>query len=264
MTEPELASEAEARALMRLWLRRADVWTGLVLAIVAAAMVAQALTFPLEGTYAGVKNAWYVSPALFPLMVGGMLFVLSVGLVGNGIREARRLSPTGRFFGGGSHAAAGQGGNALLVASLLAFFIVGLVPRVDFVIATALYLVVFMGVYAIKSPVGRGLLIACLGVSATAVFAMALAGAWPPSRSPGQLDADAVLCAVLVLAIVVFVGFARGAEHKRRVPVVASAIGTAVILSAVFKYGLLVPLPREGLGVAAMNAVADGLAQLFG
>lgn len=262
MTDNEFAEEVDGPGALRR-LRQADVVTGLVLAVVAAGMVAKALTFPLEGTYAGVKNAWYVSPALLPLIIGGMLFVLSIGLAANGVREARRLSARGRLLGAEGAAAPGHGSSALLVTSLLAFFIVGLVPRADFVIAMALYLLVFMGVYALKSWTGRALLIACLGVPAVVALAVALAGAWPTPRSPGQFQADAVLAAVLGIAILVLLGFARPAERGRAFTVVASALGTAVVLAAAFKYGLLVPLPREGLGVGLLDGAANGLSGLF-
>ncbi|MEZ5866896.1 MAG: hypothetical protein R3D25_23510, partial [Geminicoccaceae bacterium] len=61
--------------------RPSDLWTGLALLLIAAAMAGGALQFPLRGTYAGVKNAWYVSPALFPLIVATCLFLLAVTLI---------------------------------------------------------------------------------------------------------------------------------------------------------------------------------------
>ena len=45
--------------------RVADLWTSLILLVVAAAMIGGALQFPLRGTYAGVRNAWYVSRPCF-------------------------------------------------------------------------------------------------------------------------------------------------------------------------------------------------------
>ena len=58
-------------------LRKADFWTSLVLLALAAGMLVETLTYPLEGSYAGVRNAWYVSPALLPLIVALTLIVLS-------------------------------------------------------------------------------------------------------------------------------------------------------------------------------------------
>ncbi len=251
MREIDPGPETPDAGLARL--RKADVWTGLVLAAVGAAMVAEALTFPLEGTYAGVRNAWYVSPALFPLIVAGGLCALSLGLVGKAVRDYRRLQPGGRVLGLRLPAMSGGAGDALLIACLLAMYIVGLVPRVDFAVATALFLAVFMGAYVIASVTGRALLVATLGVPSAAALAVALAGAWPAQRSAGQFRADGMVASVLVVAILVLAVFARGTERRRLVPVIASAVGAALILSVVFKYGLLVPLPREGVGVALLE-----------
>ncbi|WP_146620133.1 hypothetical protein [Acuticoccus sediminis] len=259
MSEMEPAPR-EGEALASL--RKADVWTGLVLAVVAAAMVAKALTFPLAGTYAGVKNAWYVSPALFPLMVGGMLFALSAGLVARALRDYRALRPDGHIFGVSLAVAGGR--DAVLIAGLLAAYIVGLVPRTDFVVATALFLLVFMGVYVIASRTGRTVLVALIALPSVLALAVAVGGGWPAPRSGGQFTADGALAVVLAAAALAFAAFARGEERRRIVPVLASAAGTSVVLSAVFKYGLLVPLPREGAGVFLMDGVADRIAALFG
>ncbi|UOM35680.1 tripartite tricarboxylate transporter TctB family protein [Acuticoccus sp. I52.16.1] len=266
MTDPQpapgVATTVDARALSRL--RKADVWTGIVLAAVAVAMIAQALTFPLEGTYAGVKNAWYVSPALFPLMIGALMLVLSIGLLVRALRDFRALRPGGRLFSVEAGALGAEGRNALLIAAILAFYILGLVPRVDFVIATTALLTVFVGAYVIEAPVGRAVLVVLLGAAGVAAFAVALAGGWPAPRSAGQEVADAIVAAVAVLAMIALCVFARGAERRRLGPVIGTAIGTSIVLSAIFKYGLLVPLPREGLGVAVMDAVAGALAGLAG
>ena len=244
-------------------LRKADAWTGLILAIVAAAMIAKALTFPLAGTYAGVKNAWYVSPALFPLIVGGMLMVLSLGLTTRAFRDHRRLRPGTWVLGLGQDAFdRDRGRHAILISGLMAAYIVGLVPRIDFILATALFLLAFIGAYVLEARRGRILVVACLAVPSVVALAVAFAGAWPAPRSSAQYYADAVVAAVLVLCVILFAAAAH-AERRRIVPVVATALGTAVILSGIFKYGLLVPLPREGAAVALMDAAVDPLLALL-
>ncbi|HSP25129.1 MAG TPA: hypothetical protein VLQ65_08145, partial [Saliniramus sp.] len=69
-----------------LRLRKADFWTALVILAIGVFMMIEALGYPLEGSYAGVRNVWYVSPALFPLMVAGMLVLLAGYLLINAIR----------------------------------------------------------------------------------------------------------------------------------------------------------------------------------
>lgn len=259
MTDASEDARNDAEAMARL--RRADVWTGLVLAVVAILMILEALTYPLEGTYAGVRNAWYVSPALFPLIVAGSLLALSVGLIAVAARERARLRPDGSLV----PRRWAVGGEAPFVALLLAGYIVGLVPRVDFPVATALFLFVFMASYVLDArPTARLAMAACLLAPAALALGWALAGSWPAPRSGGQLAADAMVAAVLPVSAVLAFRLAERGERRRLRTAGVTSVLTAVVLGALFKYGLLVPLPREGLGVAAMDAVAGALAALVG
>ena len=56
-------------------LRKADFWTSILLFALGVAMIGGATTFPMKDSYGGVQNVWYVSPALFPLLVEGVPFV---------------------------------------------------------------------------------------------------------------------------------------------------------------------------------------------
>lgn len=255
-TDQTAASSATAR------LRKADVWTGVVLAIVAVAMIAEALTFPLQGTYAGVRNAWYVSPALLPLIVGGMLFLLSIGLIAVAARDYRRLAPGSRLVR--VSRASISGGDGWLIAVLLAAYIVALVPRVDFVVGTSLFLFVFMAVYLVDGVRGRSVVAGLLIVPAAAALALAIAGAWPAPRTDGQYRSDALFAILLVATIVAALAVARGSARRRLVTAAVTAVGASVGLSAVFKYGLLVPLPREGLGVLLLDSVERAVERLVG
>ena len=243
-------------------LRGADIATGAVLAIVAVLMIAEALTYPLEGTYAGVRNAWYVSPALFPLMIGGMLLILSAGLITVAARERARLRARAAP-GAPAHAGRSTGREAWFIAALLAAYIVGLVPRVDFPAATALFLFVFMAGYIVEGRL-RIALAACLVVPSLLAFAVAMAGAWPAPRSSGQFVLDGAVAAVVLATCLLALRFAEGEERRRLRTAAITSVVTAILLSAIFRHGLLVPLPREGLGAVAMERVAAMLSRLAG
>ncbi len=62
-------------------LRKADIITGVILLILSAAIIIEALQMPIGGTFAGVENTWYVSPASFPLIIGSLLAVCAVYLI---------------------------------------------------------------------------------------------------------------------------------------------------------------------------------------
>ena len=68
-------------------LRQADFKTALVLFFITIALIGQTLGFPMSGSYGGVENQWYVSPALFPLMVLSLLLLCSVILLINALKE---------------------------------------------------------------------------------------------------------------------------------------------------------------------------------
>lgn len=244
-------------------LRKADVWTGGVLAVVAVAMVVEALGFPLEGSYAGVRNAWYVSPALLPLIVGGVLLVLSVGLVVKGLADHRRLSGTS-VLAVDLRAGWRAGEDVTIVALLLAGYIVGLVPRVDFVAATALFLLVFMLVYVIAGTAVRLVLLGGFLVTAALAFGRAAFIGWPAPRSAGQHVVDLSVWALALGVILLGLLGAAQAERRRVVQACATSLLTAVILAGGFKYFLLVPLPTEGWTVAAMDAARRWLLTLGG
>ncbi|MCF3936734.1 hypothetical protein L1787_25405 [Acuticoccus sp. M5D2P5] len=234
-------------------LRKADVWTGGILAIVAVFMIAKATTFPLEGNYAGVKNAWYVSPALFPLIVGGILLILSIALILKGRADYRRLAGTDLFaVPWGETWRSGQ--DVVIVSALLAGYIVGLIPRVDFVAATAFFLVVFMLIYIVTVPSARRLLLGGFLALSGGAFLVALV-AWPAPRSGGQNTVDLLIWAAAGIAAIVGIMGSAAPARRRAVQAVITSLVTAIILAAAFKYFLLVPLPTEGWTVGLMDGL---------
>ena len=62
-------------------LRKADIVTGVILFLISVGVIINALGMPMGGTYGGVENSWYVSPAAFPLAIGSLLMIASILLV---------------------------------------------------------------------------------------------------------------------------------------------------------------------------------------
>lgn len=130
-------------------LRRADVVTATLLILLSLSVLIGASRMPLRGTYGGVVNVWYVSPAAMPFVIGGGLLAMSIALLLKALGEgghrglvaffaARfRALPSNRPV----HRMAG-------VAALLVIYVYGLIGRMDYFVASSLYLCAFMGVYA--------------------------------------------------------------------------------------------------------------------
>ena len=239
-------------------LRKADFWTGLILIAVAFAMLLESLTFPLRGTYAGVRNAWYVSPALMPLITAGLLLALAGLLLANAIRTGGAAAALADARGLVSPAAFAQARDPLLIGGLIAGYVVGLLPYVDFVAATTLFLLAFTIAYHVEHRAAA--LPVVLGFFALALLGLALAvlGLQPSPRTAAAYRLDLVFW----LAVVVLVGLARlrlvreDRDARRKLAIaIAVSLLTPVVLAVMFKYGLRVPLPREGVTVELFDTV---------
>lgn len=54
-------------------LRKLDIIVGAGLGVLSFALIASALRMPIGGTYGGVDNPWYASPAAMPLLIGALM-----------------------------------------------------------------------------------------------------------------------------------------------------------------------------------------------
>lgn len=246
-------------------LRKADFWTSLVLLTVASGMLLKTYGMPLEGTYAGVRNAWYVSPALFPLVVATALIVLSGILLLNAVRsggaraalEGVRHPQFARFWS--------ASGETWIAVGILGGYIYALVPRVDFLAATTLLLFTLVAVYDLGSPRAAG---RALGVFAATVFAVALvalAGVDLPPRSSAAHGRDALVWGAVLLSMLCVAQAARteAASRPRLARCIWVSVLTPFVLGTIFKYGLLVPLPVEGITVEILDRIRYGAAGLL-
>ena len=235
--------------------RVADLWTSLILLVLAAAMIGGALQFPLRGTYAGVRNAWYVSPALFPLIVAGSLAILALVLLAGALRSGAATAAFGR-----SEAKPG-GMDVLLIAGLIVAFVFAFVPRIDFVVAAAFFLFAFTTVFHGGSRASSRIVLLVYFGSALGVVAMALLGWTPAPRSTEAFLVDGVLLGTLAVVMLATWFQTRGNSEDRRKlrQCIGVSVLTPFILTAVFKFFLLVPLPREGVIVVALDTLRYAL-----
>ena len=137
-------------------LRKADIITGVCLILLGLAVLFGASRMPMTGTYGGVKNVWYVSPAVLPILIGILIIVFSIGIL---IRAVKRGGHKGivRYF---SEKASGLTKNAevrriFIIWIWSSVYIFGLLGRIDFYLASFLYLGPFMMFF--YRPGGRSL-----------------------------------------------------------------------------------------------------------
>lgn len=249
-------------------LRKADFWTSLILFAVGVAMLGGATTFPMRDSYGGVQNVWYVSPALFPLLVAGALILLSAVLFANAVVTggARRAIVD---FRGAARRVAERDLRLVAIVALIAGYVYGLIPRMDFFVATILFLQAFVVAFYVERPTLSRVHVVAFCAISVAMGVLAAMGVTHTRGSHAALLIDVAGVAVFaVLAAFAYASVIIGREpsdDRRRLRIALMiSILVPLILCPTFKYLLLVPLPTEGVLIEAMDTLQYALRGLSG
>lgn len=244
-------------------MRKADFWTSLIFFGIAAGMIGSAMTMPLKESFAGVQNAWYVSPALLPLMIAGGLLILATALLRNAVRTGGARAAL-ESFGKWADTDGIARGRMFTAIAIMAGYVYGLIPRVDYVIGTALFLQVFIAAFYVGRKEIVRLQIATFLVVVAPAFLADLLGLYPSPGTPPRFALDLTVLLVTVgLALASWRRLASDMIARRRFAVtIAVSLAVAILTSVSFKFGLLVPLPAEGIAVRAMETVYVALRAL--
>jgi len=243
-------------------LRQADVYSGALVFLFGLWMVGQAFKMPMRDSWGGVMNVWYVSPALMPLFIGSVIMLLGAMLCRIGLKtigfEAFKKSL--RWLVSVESAKVLKSDAAWRFYAVVALFITLVylnLPRIDFFLSAVLFLTAFVTMfYFLDDALLRKFLVFYLAGEAAILLLCALGLHRPPGDEPSYfLDAAALL---LIAAYLIYVQMhlrRRGdLKNKFRIGLAVSVV-TPLVVGPIFKYFLMVPLPKEGLVVAAMDYV---------
>ena len=133
-------------------LRKADIFSGGVIMLFGVWIISQAIQMPMKDSWGGVQNVWYVSPALFPLLVGAMITLLGALLVRKAMHTVGRkgLMDVLNWLGSSSllHYLKTPAVFRFYAMTLLFFSFVFLnIPRIDFFLCAILFLIVFITMF---------------------------------------------------------------------------------------------------------------------
>ncbi|KUF10049.1 hypothetical protein [Pseudoponticoccus marisrubri] len=232
----QVSSEAEAEA--RAQLRARDFWSALALIALSLFFLWRTLDIPLGGANsAGVNSAaWYTSAAMVPLGLFGALFCLSLVLLGISIRSggaARALSAAGLGWSGAEIA------RFSALALMLLAYIAALVPRVDFILASALLITAMIAAFHGRAQPRP--LVPLLAMGAAALPALVL---YFPRASWGQHGDDWVTLALLVALTLWHQWTGPRGPARRLTPVLA--VGVPLLLVCAMAFGFRQNVPNRG------------------
>lgn len=224
-------------------LRRQDFWTALTLIALSLGFIAKTAEIPFIRKGAGGVAAghWYNSPALVPYGIFGTLLALSVGLLVIAIREGGlpRALPFPRQF-------TPETTRLMAVSVIMLAYIFALVPRVDFILSSALVLLSL--IYGFHETRLRATLIATCAVLIPSAYALMMN--FPQARWSAPHDDDWLTLALFVgLVPIMLTDCARAGRVDgfiKVAPVIAFVAPLLLIIAMAFGFRQNVP-NRTGL-----------------
>lgn len=243
-------------------LRKADAFSGSIIFLFGLWIISQALKMPMKDSWGGVQNVWFVSPALFPLFVGAMIMLLGFLLIRTAVKSVG-LEELGRVFrrliGPDLIRTLESAENRRFYAIVILFFsyVYLDIPRVDFFLCSVLFLVVLISMfYFDDDALLKKMLYFYLGgiIFFVLYFSFGLSDVVEPVL-PYAGD-WLTLAFIFIYCIYIWKLVRNRAElRKKYIICLILAVATPFLIGPIFKYFLLVPMPKEGLVVNAMDAL---------
>ncbi len=243
-------------------LRKADIFSGSLILILGLCVVGGAMQMPMKDSWGGVQNVWFVSPALFPLLVGGMLAILGILLIITALKSVGLQGINNVFafvFSAQCISFARQPLTVRFYGAIfnLIFFVFLLVPRVDFFPAAILFLLIFFFMFYLGD---YDYLLKILAISlAFSIFLLLVVvlGLQHTFDAYFQFSIDWIVIAFIVaLCGVAWISVRKQAELKRKFRLsLIIAFAAPLTIGIIFKYFLLVPMPCEGLIVQVLDSI---------
>jgi hypothetical protein len=148
-------------------LRKCDVFFGIFLVLVSLAFFLMAFRMPVLAIgRASQGPELSTAPGLLPMVVSAALCVLGVILVISALREGGRIS-AGDFKNVIAKLKTDESRRMVLICFIIMLYAFGLLGRVHFLLATFLYLSIFMFLFKAAHPVK--IIIIC-GITAALIY----------------------------------------------------------------------------------------------
>lgn len=237
-------------------LRQADFITSILLILFGTWVLIEAFQMPMKGTYGGVKNAWYVSPALMPLIIGGSVFLLGIVLLMTAIRSggASDCIQSIRSYTPKTNIQIERFAAIVLAFVVLVYLFI---PRVDFFLSIWFFLsYLITAFYSDSHKILRKLTLiyAVISIIFLILFCCGLA---ENLNSGFRYSTDVVALISILLLHGYAIKMSMGSSELKKKYLLSAVISIIVplILAPVFRFALLVPLPNEGGIIDLMSLI---------
>lgn len=227
-------------------IRGFDIVSGVLFIFFGLWILVEALKMPLTESYGSAENAWYVSPALFPLIIGGGIVVISILIVLHALKN-----------GGVAQLKQKSGERSLLsekniryLSILIPLFslVYVLLKRIDFIQSSMFFLFFTVFVFYIDNIAVMKRTLIYFSAIVLFYILLTLTGVlqiWN-AKYPYLIDVLSLILFIL-LCIGAWIQISSSDVYRGKFKIIlAVSIGIPFFLAVVFRFLLRIPLPREG------------------
>lgn len=230
----------------------ADFKVAIVLLLVSLFLILETMNYPMSGDYAGVESQWYVSPALFPLIVLTCFMLCGFVLLAKAIGQ-QGYQGFFSFSGWLGDPQEKRVRDRWLVIFLLAIYVYCYIPSIDFYLATTVFLLSLTARFYYET---RNSLVLISGVNLL-LFSLLLVikTQWLAldeiSYFSINQDEEVIFwsdsCAAIVISLLLLTHIVMPSKADKRKAVINTLIVLFVplVLILIFSYLLFVPMPVE-------------------
>lgn len=239
-------------------MRGFDLLTSALLIAFSIWGLSETFKMPMTETYGAVKNVWYVSPALLPLIVNSGILVLGTMLLffalkqrGFAILKSLFIEKIGKKFTGPTE----KTQKFLAIILYICGLTYVLIPNIDFYLSISFFLLMFSSSFYFEDlKLLRKLGFWFFGFASLLVLLKAT-GSMSSLNKAFDYTTDVAVLAFQIIMIIVIARYARrdGENKKKLRRIYLVSYLSPFFLIVVFKYLLLMPMPKEGGIIDLMN-----------
>jgi hypothetical protein len=243
-------------------LRKADIFSGAAIVFLGLFIISQAVQMPMKDSWGGVQNVWFVSPALFPLLVGGMLAFLGFVLMAIAFKSTGKegLQSVISFLTSSQLTHFVKTPQVVrfyaIVCNLLVFVFL-MVPHIDFFLAAFFFLLAFFVMFYFGDHAHLLRIFGFVAGCSLMLLLFLFFGLNEKLAALSAFGADwLVVFFIIVLSLIARSSVQGQPEGQRRCRLsLIIAFVAPLIIGIIFKYFLLVPMPHEGLIVQLLDSI---------
>lgn len=232
--------------------RQYDFKFALIMMLLLVWLISVTLSFPMSGSYGGVENQWYVSPALFPLFLLGALFICVSALLISTMKQKgyQDFFSLQHWIGDKTDQAVVD---KWLIIGLLVIYVYVLIPSTDFYLATTVFVSSLTSIFYLQINHARKWILA-LNSSLILVLVLirlhfqqeqdlSLLDINSLENSILYCDIATTLALAILLSLKVGLGFKK--DKSKLIYSLIAALLVPLILILLFSFLLYVPMPVE-------------------